>query len=346
MAQKRNDEGGSPWEQSVSIYDIAKVVGVSPSTVSRALNNRDRIGSETRRRIVEVADRLGYQPSAVARSLTSRRTNTFGVVAPRFNDPLNGGVFDGIEQAASEHDYRVLFSTSQRNRDRELLIARSYARHRVDAVIIVASHLRATYELFLEALRVPLVIVGQQNETSGAAVVTVDDFSAIASAANHLLELGHRSFAYVGARDRPYSDQNRREGFARALADSPYETSFAVVETVGENEVEQGPGALEKVLEAGATAVMCYNDLIAIGLLSACARKSVRVPEELSIVGFDDIAVAPYLPVPLTTIHQPAEEIGRTAVSTALDLIDGAALRRTLLSAELIVRETTAKPKK
>lgn len=318
---------------------------MSPSTVSRALNNRDRIGSETRRRIIEVADSMGYQPSAVAQSLTSRKTKTFGVVAPRFNDPFNANILDGIELAASEQDYRVLFSTSQRNRERELLIARSYARQRVDAVIIVASHLRATYELFLEALRVPLVIVGQQNETSGATVVTVDDFAAIASAAYHLLELGHRRFAYISVGDRLYSDQNRREGFAKALTDSPYETSFTVVKTTGANELEQGPQALEQVLEAGATAAMCYNDLIAIGLLSACARKSLRVPEELSIVGFDDIAVAAHLPIPLTTIHQPGEETGRAAVTTALDLISGAGLRRTLLSAELIVRETTAKPK-
>jgi len=329
-----------------SIYDIAKAAGVNPSTVSRALNNTDRIGAETREKIFRIANELGYQPSAIARSLTTRRTQTIGVVAPFLSDPFLGKVIDGIEERADDYDYRVLFSTSRRDQDRELTIARNFQRYNVDAVIIVTTHLRTTYQLFAKTLKVPVVLVGQDDPDCDIAVVTVDDVAAITSATRYLLDLGHREFAWIGVADRTFSNAKRRDTLLTVVeAALPGCDVFTVCGSIG-TDLEQGRAALPLVRARGATAVLCYNDMVAFGLVSAAAQAGVSVPEEISVIGYDDLDISAFLPPPLTTIRQPLDELGRSAVDIVLDLLRGARRRRTVLHGELIIRQTTGVPRK
>jgi DNA-binding LacI/PurR family transcriptional regulator len=329
---------------STSIYDIAKAAGVNPSTVSRALNNRDRIGAATRKRILRIAEELGYQPSVIARSLATSRTSTIGVVAPSLTDPFVGMIVDSIEEHAGAYDYRVIFSTSRRDPERELTIATNFQRHRVDAVIIVSTHQRSTYELFEQTLRVPLVLVGQEDPTSDIAVVAVDDAAMIDAAADHLVALGHSRLAFVGVDDRPFSSGRRQEAFAAGVMQRRSDAVVTAVLPGGASDLERGAAALPDIVGSGVTAVQCYNDMVAFGLIGAAIRQGIAIPESLSVIGCDDLEIAVSLPQPLTTIRQPRGEMGRQAVELAMERLDGKGPRTTVLPGELVIRNTTAPP--
>lgn len=335
-------ERGATEPGQVSIYDIAKVAGVNPSTVSRALNNRDRIGAATREKILGIARDLGYQPSAIARSLTTRKTHTIGVVAPSLGDPYMAKVVDGIEQQAGDRDYRVLFSTSRRDPDRELTIATNFQRHRVDAVIIVATHFRTTYQLFETTLNVPVVLVGQEDPSSDIALVAVDDRAAIRESVAHLVELGHRRFAFVGVDDRPFSNDARATAFRDTVVELAPDSIVAEIARSEETDLERGTASCQEIRAADITAVQCYNDMVAIGLIGAALRAGLDVPGHLSVVGYDDLDISAYLPIPLTTVRQPREELGRKAVELVLEILDGGNRSRAYLKGELIVRGTTS----
>lgn len=330
----------------ISIYDIARAAGVNPSTVSRALNNRDRIGTATRTKILRIAEDLGYQPSAIARSLTTRRTNTIGVVAPSLGDPYMAKVVDGIEQQAGDRDYRVLFSTSRRDSDRELTIANNFQRHRVDAVIIVATHFRTTYRLFETTLNVPVVLVGQEDPSSDIALVAVDDRAAIRDSVSHLITLGHRRLAFVGVDDRPFSNTVRARAFREAIGEFAPKATVTEIARSEETDLERGTASYLEIRDAGITAVQCYNDMVAVGLIGAALRSGLDVPGDLSVVGYDDLDISAYLPIPLTTVRQPREELGRKAVELVLAILEGGPRSRSFMTGHLVVRETTAPPKK
>lgn len=334
----------SDQDQRVSIYDIAREAGVNPSTVSRALNNRDRISEKTRREILRIAHQLGYQPSVIARSLATRRTNTIGVVAPSLSDPLIGIVINGIEERAGEFDYRVLFSTSRRDPERELSIATNFHRHSVDAVIIVTTHFRSTYRVFDRTLNVPVVIVGQEDPSEGMAVVSVDDRRGIRASFDHLYDLGHRDIAYVGVGDRPFSNESRISALREAARDTAARCTVTEIYPDGGSDLERGRASLAPVLRSGATAVQCYNDMVALGIVGEAMARGRAIPGDLSVVGFDDIEVSRAFPRPLTTVRQHPEEMGRRSVEVAMELVAGHPARREIINGELMVRETTGTP--
>ncbi|MFP4153259.1 MAG: LacI family DNA-binding transcriptional regulator [Alkalispirochaeta sp.] len=327
-----------------SIYDIAEAAGVNPSTVSRALNNRDRIGATTRKRILRIAEELGYQPSVIARSLATSRTNTIGVVAPSLTDPFVGMIVDSIEEHAGAYDYRVIFSTSRRDPDRELTIATNFQRHRVDAVIIVSTHQRSTYDLFERTLSVPVVLVGQEDPGSDIAVVAVDDARMIDAAAEHLVALGHTRFVFIGVDDRPFSSGRRQEAFEAGVIQRRTDAVVTTVLPEGLSDLERGAAALPSVIASGATAVQCYNDMVAFGLVGAAIRDGIAIPGRFSVVGCDDLEIALSLPQPLTTIRQPRGEMGRQAVELVMERLDGKGPRTTVLPGQLVIRATTAPP--
>lgn len=325
----------------VSIYDIARAAGVNPSTVSRALNNRDRISVATRSRILKIAFDLGYQPSAIARSLVTSRTFTVGVVAPFLSDPFLGKVIDGIEQAADTAGYRVLFSTSRHDPERELSIAASLQRARVDAVIIVTTHLRSTYQFFEKNLSVPLVLVGQQDPDSGIPGVAIDDAKAISQVAELLYVLDHRSFAYIGVNDRPFSNANRREAFISSVEKIDPDNRIHIQIREEEKDLLRGRNALPELLVSGATAVQCYNDMVAFGLISAALEAGLSIPNDLSVVGFDDLDICEAFPVPLTTVHQPRQEIGQQAMRIVLELLETGSHTEADLEGRVVIRRST-----
>lgn len=330
---------------SVSIYDIAKKAGVSPSTVSRALEDHPRIGATTRKRIQELAREMDYIPSTVAKSLASNKTWTIGMVLPSISDPFMGRVVEGVEQAAIEAGFNVFISTSQNDRQREIAVIKMLQKRRIDGIIVSASHLFEQYPRLFDRGKVPIVVINEQKPGENMHFVAVDDVYGTQLAVEHLLALGHHRIGYVSVTNRPKSNQNRLKGYLDALEAAGIAPDPVLIFTSDniEDHAKCGEASLEPLLDTGATAVFCYNDTTAIGLLAACYRRGVSVPDNLSIMGFDDIDMAAYTTPPLTTIHQPRFGLGQRAMYMMLALLHGQEPENQIVPTELVVRQTTAR---
>ncbi len=330
---------------SVSIYDIAKRAKVSPSTVSRALDDHPYIRAETKKRIQELAKEMDYVPSTVAKSLAANKTWTIGMVLAAISDPFMGRVVEGMERVAVEAGFNVFISTSQNDRQQEIAAIKMLQKRRVDGIIVIASHLFYQYPQFFGRSKIPIVIINEQKPGETMHFVTVDDVHAAQLAVEHVLALGHCRIGYVGVTNRPKSNQYRLKGYQDALEAAGIASDPALIFTSHtiEDHVKIGEASLEPLLAAGATAVFCYNDTTAMGLLAACYKRGVSVPDNLSIIGFDDIDMAAYTIPPLTTIRQPRFELGQRAMHMMLDLLAGQQPENQMVPGELVVRQTTAK---
>jgi DNA-binding LacI/PurR family transcriptional regulator len=330
---------------SVSIYDIAKKARVSPSTVSRALEDHPHIKAETKKRIQELAKEMEYVPSTVAKSLAANKTWTIGMVLASISDPFMGRVIEGVERVAIGAGFNVFISTSQNDRQQEIAAIKMLQKRRVDGIIVIASHLFDQYPRFFERSKIPIVIINEQNPGETMHFVTVDDVQAARLAVEHVLALGHRRIGYVGVTNRPKSNQYRLKGYQDALEAAGIASDPTLIFTSQsiEDHAKGGEASLEPLLAAGATAVFCFNDTTAIGLLAACYKHGVCVPDNLSITGFDDIDMAAYTIPPLTTIRQPRFELGQRSMHMMLDLLAGQEPENQIIPGELVVRQTTAR---
>ena len=331
----------------VSIKDLARLAGVSHSTVSRALRNSPLIPAQTTQRIQQLAKEQGYSASAIARSLVTRKTQAIGVVVTSIADPFNGDIVDGIEQTANERGYSVILSMSKGDPDRELSVVRSFQERRVDGILVASSRVGALYWPVLAELKVPIVLINNQGGNSEVHTVAVDNVRGAFSATRHLIESGHQRIAYVGDRTGFQSDTDRFEGYKQALeqADLSVESSL----------IFSGDGGIDGGMAAGLaiaslrnrpTAVFCYNDMTALGLMAEAVRRQIPVPERLAVVGFDDIVFASLSSPSLTTIRQPRYEMGARGMRMLLSLMEEGLLGEKAVSiqGELIVRGSTGPP--
>jgi DNA-binding LacI/PurR family transcriptional regulator len=340
-------------QYGVSIADIARAAGVSHTTVSRALHESPLISEVTRRRIQHLASEMGYTPNAIAQSLQTRQTSTIGLVVTSLADPFFSDVVKGVEEVARAAGFSVLLSASHNDSDQEMAIIETFYRRRVDGILIASSR-TTNYQQHLDHIQVPTVLVNSQAQSQAKLLhwVCVDDCKGAQLAVEHLLQLGHRSIGYLGVSNRPRSNQQRLLGYQNALkAYSVPCHDERIVTSVGdetslEDDVSTGKLLLPFLLNAGVTAIFCYNDMIAIGVLMACREQGIAVPQQLSVIGFDDISIASYVTPPLTTIRQPKVELGRLATQVLLDyqddLLNGRPGQNHLLSSTLVLRASTA----
>ena len=333
----------------VSIKDIAKAAGVSHSTVSRALRESALVNPATRERIKSVAHEMGYSPDAQARSLVTGRSRAVGVVVATIADPFVAEVVQGVETTAHDHGYTVVLSGSGSEPVREIAAVQMLRSKRVDGLIVTASRIGALYLDLVERLGVPVVLINNHNEQSGhyTYTVTVDNRHGGLLAMDHLLSRGHRRIAYVRGPADHSSDMERFGAYRQALEAHglAWEPELVVP---GNGWPDGGRLALEGLmrLPQPPTAVFCYNDLTAIGLMGAARDKAIRIPASLAVVGFDDIPLAAYVGPPLTTIAQPMVEMGQQAMGMLLtlmqtDLPAGGRLSDTVVQGRLVVREST-----
>jgi len=332
----------------ISIKDIARVAKVSHSTVSRALHNSPLVNTETAVRIQQIAREKGYRPSAVARSLVTRRTKTIGVVVTRIADPFIAEVVGGIEEVANDHGYSVFLANSNANPDREVKVVHSFHERRVDGILVTASRVGALYMPLLDEMRVPTVLINNQHPGEFVHSVMIDNPAASRQATEHLIGLGHRRIAYIGDQFGFQSDTERFSGYRRALevADIPFLPDLIAH---GDGKAEGGMLAMEKLLALPdpPTAVFCYNDMSALGALRAIHAQKLRVPEDVSVVGFDDLFIASYTSPSLTTISQPMRQMGRMAMDILIKLFSGLNSKTNIkVQGQLIERESTAPPRR
>lgn len=329
----------------VSIKDVARVAGVSHSTVSRALAGSPLIPEKTRRRIERVAQKLGYTPNAIARGLVTQHTRAVGVIVTSIADPFVAEIVHGIEQVAGDKGYRVVLGMSHNDPDREVNAVKALREWRVDAVIVASSRVGALYQPLLKDIGAPIVLINNQNQQKSRMIhsVIVDDVRGGELATQHLLALGHRVIGHVRGPAGYRAAQNRLAGYRRALHRAGMAYDRALV-CQGDGRVSGG-GQIVQLLEHRPlpTAVFCYNDMTAIGALRALKQRGVRVPQDISLVGFDNIVFATYVDPSLTTIAQPMFEMGQAAMHMALRLMHDprATVEDIVIQGTLIVREST-----
>lgn len=325
----------------VSIKDIAKAAGVSHSTVSRALSDNPLVAEATRSRIHKIAQDLGYTPDAIARGLVTQHTRTVGVIVTTIADPFAGELFRGIEAIAGPQGYRVFLGTSHADPDREVSLVRGLREWRVDGVIVAASRVGALYMPLLKEIGVPLVLINSQHEGPFIHSVAVDNYESAVRAVQHLIQLKHRVIGYLGGPADHASQRERLEGYQRALENAGISFDSSLV-IAGNGRADSGTQATQLLARSPEmTALFCYNDMTAIGAMQALKKAGRHVPDDISIVGFDDIELASYMDPALTTVHQPKDQMGKMAMWMLIDLLNGKSVTNVTVTGKLVVRDST-----
>ena len=327
----------------VSIKDIAKAAGVSPSTVSRALSDHPRISDETKERIRRLAPEMGYTPSLLARSLVTRDTATIGVVITMASDPFLAHLVTSIEEVAQEQGYSVFMSSSYLDPDRELEVVGAFHGRRTRGIIVIGSQIDAGYLQVRDRFPLPVVLTNCRTYPYS---VSTDNLAGARRAVEHLVQLGHRRIAYIANRRSRRSNSDRLQSYQQVLAANGIPVDRDLI--VEGNGALRGGNAAAQILlsqSQSPTAVFCFNDMTAIGVLGAMQQAKIRVPEEMSVVGFDDVEFATHCHPRLTTIRQPTNLMGQRLIHMLLALIQGQEdVGPEVLPAELVIRESTGPP--
>lgn len=322
---------------AATIRDVARAAGVSPSTASRALSSSSSVSEASRARVQRAAERLGYRANRAAQGLITGRTQNVGIVVPDLGNPVFPGIVKGIQARAHEVDYAAFLADSDEDPLAEAKLVRALAKQ-VDGVVLCSPRMPVGD---LEALGGEGTIVLVNRRAGDIPSVTFDDPDGARQAVLHVHALGHRRIAWAGGPPDSYSHQQRVAG-AREAAEP---LGLELIE-VGEfaPRFAGGLAAADLVLASGATAVIAYNDLLALGILRRAAARGVQVPDRLSVVGFDDIPFAAMAHPPLTTVALAAGRAGRAAVDLLLALLEqagGSPPRHRTLPSHLQVRSTT-----
>ena len=336
----RSSRPGAPrTQQAVTIYDIARATGLSPSTVSRGLTKPGRLNVNTQERIQAAAAELGYRINPIARALNTGKTGTVALILSDITNPVFFDLVRGVEKGTAESGSTLVLAETRGQVERELESTERLL-PAVDGFVLVAS--RMDEELIGKlAARKPVVLVNRS--AAGVPSLTTNFTTGTAAAIEFLADLGHKSIAFLSADDTPWISGPRWEDILR---NAPLR-GMKVVEIAGASAtIAAAEASLPRVLASGVTAVHTFNDLMAIGLLQACRRAGVVVPDELSIIGFDDIFGATFTSPPLTTIRAPLGKLGYAAVRRLLAWHDRDDQEHDLpssLPSELVVRESTGR---
>jgi DNA-binding LacI/PurR family transcriptional regulator len=303
---------------TATIADVARRAGVSTATVSRVLTGLGPVRPETRGRVLAAARDLGYRPSAVARSLKRRSTETLGLIVTDIENPYFPQLVKAVEDAAIDLGYAVLLCNATDDRERELAYLDLLVERRVDGLIVAASNLGVRHAAWLADPPLPVVLINAAAPGSARVpAIASDNRDGGRQAADHLLGLGHRQLGYLMPPPRNADAPERLAGVREALAAAGLDSAAALVVVDGRSSlVGGGEAAMTELLDraASTTGVIAYNDLMAIGAMRAVRTTGRHVPQDVSVVGFDDLAVAAYVDPPLTTVAQATTEMGRWAV--------------------------------
>jgi DNA-binding LacI/PurR family transcriptional regulator len=328
-----------------TIYDVAKEAGVSIATVSKVINGKGKISEETRGSVLAIMDRMDYQPSVIASALTGKKTFTLGLLVPDISNPFFAEIARAIEDQSQRYGYSVVMCSTDNKDDKVERYIALLLQKSVDGIIIATGIDKINILEQLLSKRIPVVLLAREMPLVAVNTVVVDDYVGGSMAANHLLELGHKRMAVLGESAKVVSSRERIRGFRQTLEDEqiPFREEWL---KYCDYRIEDGKlKALELLqTEDRPTAIFACNDMLAVGALQAAKEAGVKVPDELSIVSFDNTILATVTDPQLTTIAQPMDYMGKAVVDLIVDELKGSKSikQRTVLRPELLIRESTA----
>ncbi len=331
-------------KEKITIKDIARRADVSISTVSRVLNQKNMVTEEKRHAVLAAIEELDYQPNPLARGLAGGTSRTIGVVTQDISSPFYDAILRGIRQGLNHTDYLPLFADGYWQVHKEKQAIQTLLNRQVDGLIVLGGVIPEDYLVHLSH-QIPLVVVGRNLPALVNQVVYLDNFTGAYKATQYLLELGHRRIVHITGILSHQDAIERRDGYRQAMSDAGLSPDPDLI-IEGDFMESTGMMAVEMLFTRGRpfSAIFAANDQMAIGARLALYRRGIRVPDDVSLIGFDDQLNAAYITPPLTTVRQPSIEIGEAAAEAILHLMRGNSPDGSVVfPAELIIRESTAR---
>ncbi len=313
-------------KKDVTIYDLAQELKVSPSTVSRALNNHHSIGKKTKKAVQKLAKERGYRVNSLASALRTNRSKTFGIMVSWINRPFISSLISGVENAAREAGYRTIICQSHDDPAMEEENIQALHDSRISALIISLSMKTTHYEHF-ETLRdsgIPIVFVDRTPDLKNQHRVKIDNFQAAYEATEHLIQQGCQRIAHYGGSQQQSIYQERRSGYIKALEDHDIPIDDAIVIEADHLSAEEGTRLTEQILamDVPPDGLFCANDTSAVSALQCAKRHGLNVPDDLAIIGFNNDPLCEIVTPMLSSVDHPAVDMGKVAVEQALKLLD------------------------
>jgi LacI family transcriptional regulator len=333
--------------RGATMQDVADLINVSKQTVSAVLNNKPGITAETRARVLAAVAQVNYRTDLRARSLRTGRTNTLALIVTDVSSPVMGKMASAAEERVYAEHYNLVLYNTHDDLERERFSIDSILQRGVDGVMFVSARDESTAFDKLRAAGIPAVVVDRVPQSYRGPAVVLDNFAAGGLAAAHLAALGHTRCAHVGGPESVHIARERLDGFRRGLAE--HGATLAGVERADDWHMEYGDAAMRRLLARGGadfTAVFCAGDLLAVGAMRALREAGRQIPEQVSVVGLDNLDLAAYIAPPLTTVGQATARMATLGVELLLDLLAGGQpeTERIVIAPELVVRDSTAPP--
>jgi DNA-binding LacI/PurR family transcriptional regulator len=350
MANKKAKpaNGKTKAPERMDIRTIARVANVSIATVSRTMNNVPTVNPKIAKRVWEVINELDYFPNTQARALVSGRSKLFGLIVSEITNPFFPELIQGFEDIAVSHGYEILVSSTNYDPKRMSHCIRRMLERKVEGVAVMTFGIEEPLLDQLAKRKVPLVFIDVGPQRPGISLLKVDYHHGIRQGVQHLAALGHRNISFISGPRRLHSAQSRLDAFCISLEECGIAPNPALL-VEGDHTLEGGVAAMERLLATKKmpTAVMCSNDMTAIGVLHKLYRAGLRVPDDLSVIGFDDIHIAEVTIPPLTTIQMSRFELARAAVTALRTHVEQPAdsKREYDIRTDLVVRESTGFPR-
>ncbi len=327
----------------VTIKTLAEILGVKPATISKALHAQKDGSEETKKKVRALARQLGYRPNLLARGLVQRQTRLIGALVPEFSTSFFHKVIKGFYRAARKYHYHVMIMVTEEDPEEERACLDYFISLGVDGILLSVT--QSTIDTFVIAIaksrQIPLVLYDRIVPEAKVSTVTVDDLHGAAQMAHHLMQKGYKRLGYIGPVDYPSVASERYKGFQKALA------SKALVPTIfpckiGESEAFEATIQLLESKERP-DALFCANDLIALGAYRALSKANIKIPHQIALAGFGNIIETELFPIPISTVQQPALQLGECAVELLIDEINHPrrSPRHIQLETELVIRAST-----
>jgi DNA-binding LacI/PurR family transcriptional regulator len=333
---------------SATIKDVAKLAGVSVSTASLAMNNKPRVSEKTRIKVHRAAKILGYHPNVIARGLVSGRTETLGLIIPHtasyvFSFPYFAEVVRGIGNTANNFGYRLILSTTSTETAQESAYIRMVKEGFIDGLILLDIRLRDERITELRRLNFPFILIGRDPWSEGISYVDSDNINGTSKATQHLINLGHKRIIFINGPSDYAVSFDRLEGYRRALEEAGLSYSSNLVKN-SDFRQESGYRTIKELLAASYdfTALLAASDLMAMGAIKAIKERGLKVPEDIAVIGFDDIPAAGFADPPLTTVRQPIYQIGSLAAEILIRTLQKERVKKNqiVMPTELVIRKS------